>query len=177
MLSQVEKYRPTLVSEIVGNREAVERLQVVSEEGNMPNIILAVRQTPSHVTPAPSVQVVRCTTWTWLQGPPGTGKTTSILCLARALLGPSYREGVLELNASDDRCNACHGLHTYTYVQCGATEHAQLGTPLVCLQLISRLEDGTLMHYSSAGALMWCATRSRCLLRRRSHFRQAATRL
>lgn len=113
MLSQVEKYRPTLVSEIVGNREAVERLQVVSEEGNMPNIILAVRQTPSHVTPAPSVQVVRCTTWTWLQGPPGTGKTTSILCLARALLGPSYREGVLELNASDDRCNACHGLHTH----------------------------------------------------------------
>ena len=39
--TQVEKYRPTLVSEIVGNREAVERLQVVSEEGNMPNIILA----------------------------------------------------------------------------------------------------------------------------------------
>ena len=39
---QVEKYRPTLVSDIVGNREAVERLQVVSEEGNMPNIILAV---------------------------------------------------------------------------------------------------------------------------------------
>ena len=39
---QVEKYRPTLVSEIVGNQDAVERLQVVSEEGNMPNLILAV---------------------------------------------------------------------------------------------------------------------------------------
>ena len=40
---QVEKYRPTLISEIVGNKDAVERLQVISEEGNMPNLILSVR--------------------------------------------------------------------------------------------------------------------------------------
>ena len=38
---QVEKYRPMYVREIVGNKEAVERLQVISEEGNMPNIIKA----------------------------------------------------------------------------------------------------------------------------------------
>lgn len=37
------------------------------------------------------------------QGPPGVGKTTTILCLARILLGPNFREGVLELNASNER--------------------------------------------------------------------------
>ncbi|KAK9843444.1 hypothetical protein WJX81_002960 [Elliptochloris bilobata] len=76
-LPWVEKYRPTVIRDIVGNKEAVARLQVVAEEGNMPNLILS--------------------------GPPGTGKTTSIMCLARALLGPVYRYAVLELNASDDR--------------------------------------------------------------------------
>ncbi|KAG2434795.1 hypothetical protein HXX76_007680 [Chlamydomonas incerta] len=76
-LPWLEKYRPQYINEIVGNTEAVARLQVIAEEGNMPNVILA--------------------------GPPGTGKTTSILCLAHQLLGPNYKEAVLELNASDDR--------------------------------------------------------------------------
>lgn len=33
----------------------------------------------------------------------GIGKTTSILCLAREMLGPAYKSAVLELNASDAR--------------------------------------------------------------------------
>lgn len=37
------------------------------------------------------------------QGPPGVGKTTTILCLARILLGVHFKEGVLELNASSER--------------------------------------------------------------------------
>lgn len=103
----------------MGNVEAVARLQVIAEEGNMPNIILAVslpkhncsgRQEaglgpprPVHVFhPSHAVHDLRC----GVQGPPGTGKTTSILCLANQLLGPNYKEAVLELNASDDR-SAC----------------------------------------------------------------------
>ncbi|KAH9721787.1 Replication factor C subunit 2 [Citrus sinensis] len=73
----VEKYRPTKVCDIVGNLDAVARLGIIARDGNMPNLILA--------------------------GPPGTGKTTSILALAHELLGPNYREAVMELNASDDR--------------------------------------------------------------------------
>jgi replication factor C subunit 2/4 len=73
----VEKYRPQFLSEIVGNSEAVDRLNAIAEIGNVPNIILA--------------------------GPPGIGKTTSILCLGRQLLGAAYKDAVLELNASDAR--------------------------------------------------------------------------
>lgn len=77
ILPWVEKYRPIELKDIVGNEDTVARLETIVQNGNMPNIILA--------------------------GLPGIGKTTSILCLAHALLGPSYKEAVLELNASDER--------------------------------------------------------------------------
>ena len=73
----VERYRPTLLKDVVGNTETIKRLEVISHDGSSPNLILS--------------------------GPPGTGKTTSIHCLARELLGNSYKAAVLEMNASDDR--------------------------------------------------------------------------
>ena len=74
---RVEKYRPTYLNDIVGNEETIERLKIIARDGNMPHVIIS--------------------------GTPGIGKTTSILCLARQLLGDSYKEAVLELNASDER--------------------------------------------------------------------------
>ena len=52
----------------------------------------------------PAVSV--CTNYRHLpsaQGPPGVGKTTTILALARHMLGASFRSAVLELNASNER--------------------------------------------------------------------------
>jgi replication factor C subunit 2/4 len=73
----VEKYRPVFLDDIVGNTETIERLKIIAKDGNMPHVIIS--------------------------GMPGIGKTTSVLCLARQMLGDSYKEAVLELNASDER--------------------------------------------------------------------------
>lgn len=76
-LYRVEKYRPQVLEDVVGNEETIDRLKIIAKDGNMPHIIIS--------------------------GMPGIGKTTSIHCLAHALLGPTYKDAVLELNASDER--------------------------------------------------------------------------
>ncbi|KAI9460565.1 P-loop containing nucleoside triphosphate hydrolase protein [Lactarius psammicola] len=76
-LPWVEKYRPHLLDDIVGNSDTISRLKVIAKDGNVPHLIIS--------------------------GMPGIGKTTSIHCLAHQLLGDAYKEGVLELNASDER--------------------------------------------------------------------------
>jgi len=38
-----------------------------------------------------------------LVGPPGTGKTSSVMCMARQMLGETIKSATLELNASDER--------------------------------------------------------------------------
>ena len=72
-----EKYRPKKLDEMVDQKEIVERLRSFAKSRNVPHCIFA--------------------------GPPGTGKTTAALCLARDLYGETYREHLMELNASDER--------------------------------------------------------------------------
>ncbi|CAK9437657.1 uncharacterized protein LODBEIA_P20350 [Lodderomyces beijingensis] len=77
-LPWVEKYRPRVLDDIVGNQETIERLKIIAKDGNLPHMIIS--------------------------GLPGIGKTTSVHCLAYELLGNEYyHSATLELNASDDR--------------------------------------------------------------------------
>jgi len=72
-----EKYRPRTLDEVVGQKNAVERLKGYVEAKNMSHLMFA--------------------------GTPGTGKTTCALALARELYGDDWRSNFLELNASDER--------------------------------------------------------------------------
>jgi len=38
----VEKYRPQVLTEVVGNTLAVDQLKAIAKEGNLPNIIIVV---------------------------------------------------------------------------------------------------------------------------------------
>jgi len=73
----IEKYRPNSFSDIVGNTHVINRLKILSEGGNIPNLIIC--------------------------GSSGTGKTASVDVLTRILLEGSYRDAVLEISACDSR--------------------------------------------------------------------------
>ena len=73
----VEKYRPRKLSEIVGQRAIVERLESYVRTRSMPHMLFA--------------------------GPAGSGKTTCAMTLARELYVDGWRDNLIELNASDER--------------------------------------------------------------------------
>ncbi len=74
----VEKYRPTKLSTIINQKEIIGSLKsLLKNTPEMPHLLFS--------------------------GSAGVGKTTASLCLAREILGDSWREYTLELNASDER--------------------------------------------------------------------------
>src|ERR1700722_9332734 len=40
---RVEKYRPQVLDDVVGNVDTIERLKVIAREGNCPHLIISVR--------------------------------------------------------------------------------------------------------------------------------------
>ncbi len=72
-----EKYRPKQFSEVVGQKEIVEKISAFVKSGNMPHLMFS--------------------------GPAGVGKTTLSLVIARELFGENWQQNTLELNASDER--------------------------------------------------------------------------
>lgn len=72
-----EKYRPSSFEEIRGQHSIVEKVKAFVQQKNMPHLLFS--------------------------GPAGVGKTTLALVIARQLFGDSWRQNMLELNASDER--------------------------------------------------------------------------
>jgi replication factor C small subunit len=73
----IEKYRPKVLDEVVGQDSIVERLKAYVKIKNVPHLMFA--------------------------GPAGTGKTTCALALAKELFGETWKQNFNELNASDER--------------------------------------------------------------------------
>jgi len=73
----IEKYRPKILDEVVGQDEIIERLKAYVKTKNVPHLMFA--------------------------GPAGTGKTTSAIALAKELYKDSWKQNFIELNASDER--------------------------------------------------------------------------
>jgi len=72
-----EKYRPTKLKEIIGQKPIIDRLKKFLVEGDLPHLLFS--------------------------GPAGTGKTTAILAFAHELYGDQFSGNFIELNASDER--------------------------------------------------------------------------
>jgi replication factor C small subunit len=74
----VEKYRPKNLDQIINQKEIITGLKnLLNKPNELPHLLFT--------------------------GSAGIGKTTTALCLAREILGDSWKRDTLELNASDER--------------------------------------------------------------------------
>jgi replication factor C subunit 2/4 len=73
----IEKYRPNDFNDLILPISMQYKIANIIESKTLPNIIIT--------------------------GSPGTGKTSTILCLAKKVLGNDYKDMLLELNASNNR--------------------------------------------------------------------------
>lgn len=73
----IEKYRPKKIEDIILPIQIYNKIINLIETDTLPNLII--------------------------NGLPGTGKTSTILCIAKKILGKEYKEYILELNASNNR--------------------------------------------------------------------------
>jgi replication factor C subunit 2/4 len=76
-LPLIDKYRPKKFKNIILNNVIQSKISTIIEMKIMPNMIIV--------------------------GPPGTGKTSLVTMIAKSMLNDYYADGVLNLNASDDR--------------------------------------------------------------------------
>ena len=76
-LPLIDKYRPKKFRNIILNDLIKSKISAIIDMKIMPNMIIV--------------------------GPPGTGKTSLVTIMAKNMLGDKYSEGVLSLNASDNR--------------------------------------------------------------------------
>ena len=72
-----EKYRPNKLNDLIGQEHFTLDAKTWIEERNMPNVLI--------------------------HGNPGNGKTSASLVLAKEILGDSFIDNYIEVNASDDR--------------------------------------------------------------------------
>lgn len=77
LLPWIEKYRPTILDEIISHNEIISALRTFIKNKCLPHLLF--------------------------YGPPGTGKTSTIMACAKQLYGKYCPFMVMELNASDDR--------------------------------------------------------------------------
>jgi len=76
-LPLIDKYRPKKFKNIILNNVIESKIATIIDMKIMPNMIIV--------------------------GPPGTGKTSLVTMIAKNMLGNYFSDGVLSLNASDDR--------------------------------------------------------------------------